>query len=168
MFNQLAAATEVDLEEFRRWKEAGSPIVPRGTADLPGPPRVPGPPTGLGLSKRFKVSFKTNSRTSTVRQRPKPFNSTPAARTAAPAATSAAPAATSAAPAATSAAPAATSAAPATTFVTVARIEQVPRNLREDPDAILPADSPTPPVGTAATRAARAAAAAEKRASLRF
>ena len=163
MFNQLAAATEVDLEEFRRWKEAGSPIVP----DLPGPPRVPGPPTGLGLSKRFKVSFKTNSRTSTVRQRPKPFNSTPArtATSAAPAATSAAPAATSAAPAATSAAPAATSAAPATTFVTVARIEQVPRNLREDPDAILPADSPTPPVGTAATRAARAAAAAEKRAA---
>ncbi len=162
MINQLAAATEVDLEEFRRWKEAGSPIVPRGTADLPGPPRVPGPPTGTKGSK-FRVSFKTKHQTSTIRQRPKPFSSTPA-RTA----TSAAPAATSAAPAATFAAPAATSAAPAATFVTVARIEQVPRNLREDPDAILPADSPTPPVGTAATRAARAAAAAEKRASIRF
>ena len=148
MINQLAAAAhgfdEVDVAEFRRWKEAGSPIVPRGTANLPGPtpPRVPGPPTGMRVPKS-RVSFKTNSRSSTLRRRPKPFSSTPA--------------------------PAATTTAPAATFVTTtAQIEPVPRNLREDPDAILPADSPTPPVGTAATRAARAAAAAEKWASLRF
>ena len=155
MINQLAAAAhgfdEVDVAEFRRWKEAGSPIVPRGTANLPGPtpPRVPGPPSGTRVPKS-RVSFKTNSRTSTVRQRPKPFSSTPAARTAATSATTT---------------PARTA---ATTVTTVAQVEQVPRNFQEDPDAILPADSPTPPVGTAAMRAARAAAAAEKRASLRF
>ena len=83
MINQLAAAAhgfdEVDVAEFRRWKEAGSPIVPRGTADLPGqtPPRVPGPPTGTRAPKS-RVSFKTNSKSSTLRRRPKPFSSTPA------------------------------------------------------------------------------------------
>ena len=127
MINQLAAAAhgfdEIDVAEFRRWKEAGSPIVPRGTADLPGPP------TG-SRNRRSKVSFKTNSRTSTStsRRRPKPFSSTPAQQQ---------------------------------TVRTAAVIEQVPRHLQDDVDAIEMADFQSPPT---ATRAALAAKAAEKRA----